>query len=146
MKTKRRTAQSDESIHFSASSLPVFLLRPINQPPLNFSRVYSTARYRGVIVALSIVFASSSLLFAETPVEPRFNVKDYGARADGVTDDSAAFSDAIKTAIRSGKKAVVFVPAGRYSLKTPMDNQDQRRVRETGDCRGIPPLRQDSTG
>ena len=72
---------------------------------------------------LTFSLLQASLLFGETPVEPRFNVKDFGAKADGVTDDSAAFSDAIKTAIRSDKKAVVFVPAGRYSLKTPMDNQ-----------------------
>ena len=50
----------------------------------------------------------------------RLTVRDYGAKADGVTDDSPAFKRAAEAAMASGKGAVLFVPAGRYSLQTPM--------------------------
>ncbi len=41
------------------------------------------------------------------------NVRDEGARGDGVTDDTAAFQRAIRSVPGGG---VVFVPAGRYVL------------------------------
>ena len=44
---------------------------------------------------------------------------EYGAVANGKTDDSEAFKKAIDDGIKSGKNAVVFVPTGRYMLKTP---------------------------
>jgi hypothetical protein len=50
----------------------------------------------------------------------RFNVRQFGAMADGKTDDSEAFSKAIAAGIKSGKDALVFVPSGRYMLRTPM--------------------------
>lgn len=46
----------------------------------------------------------------------RVNVLDYGAKADGITDDTPAFNlafDAVKSA-----GGTVFVPAGRYMIKT----------------------------
>jgi len=49
-----------------------------------------------------------------------FNVKQFGAIADGKTDDSEAFRIAISAAIGAGEKSVVFVPAGCYKLDVPM--------------------------
>jgi polygalacturonase len=57
----------------------------------------------------AIVLLSSLALCAGPP----FNVRDYGAKADGATLDTEAF----RTAIQAAKKAgggTVFVPAGHY--------------------------------
>lgn len=60
-----------------------------------------TASVRTTISALG-VFARSGVL----------NVKDYGAKGDGTTDDTAAIQAALNTAAVSG--AVVLFPAGTY--------------------------------
>lgn len=43
----------------------------------------------------------------------RINVKEQGAKGDGVTDDTAAFREALRTV---GEGGAVFVPAGRYVI------------------------------
>jgi hypothetical protein len=43
-----------------------------------------------------------------------FNVKDYGAKGDGVNDETAAFQKAIAAAGQQG--GTIFIPAGRYML------------------------------
>lgn len=47
-----------------------------------------------------------------------FNVFDFGARGDGVTDDSQAFQKALDEAGKTG--GVVHVPAGRFRLDAPL--------------------------
>ncbi len=47
------------------------------------------------------------------------NVRDYGAVGDGVTNDYAAFTNAI--ASLSNKPGVVFVPAGSYYIRSPLN-------------------------
>lgn len=48
------------------------------------------------------------------------NVRDFGARGDGVCDDSAAFAKACE-AVRAleGKPSVLRIPSGTYRLNTP---------------------------
>lgn len=46
-----------------------------------------------------------------------FNVKNYGARSDGNTDNSVAFLKAWSDACRWNGKATVFIPEGTYMLK-----------------------------
>ena len=46
------------------------------------------------------------------------SAKQMGAVGDGVTDDSAAFQDAISECESTGKK--LFVPAGEYLINTPL--------------------------
>jgi len=45
------------------------------------------------------------------------NVRNYGAKGDGITDDSMAIRNCIKSAATNGY-AVVYIPAGTYLLNT----------------------------
>ena len=45
------------------------------------------------------------------------NVKDFGAKGDGVADDY----DAFESAMRSVTRGAVLIPAGTYLLKSPLD-------------------------
>ena len=47
-----------------------------------------------------------------------FNVKNYGARGDGITDDSTAFQAAIDAA---GNGDTVFIPSGAYAIESQVD-------------------------
>ena len=48
----------------------------------------------------------------------KYNVKDYGAKGDGVSDDTAAFTKLFSELRRDTTKngAVVYLPAGRYKI------------------------------
>ncbi|MPZ70768.1 MAG: hypothetical protein GEU71_14765, partial [Actinobacteria bacterium] len=55
--------------------------------------------------------------FLATVVDPRIiNVKQEGAIGDGVTDDSAAFQDALDAIIAGGAGGTLYIPPGPYSL------------------------------
>lgn len=56
------------------------------------------------------------------------NVKDYGARGDGISDDSAAIQSAITDGNRCGadcsatstKGAIIYFPPGTYAISRPI--------------------------
>jgi hypothetical protein len=67
-----------------------------------------------LLVASCAVFAFSTV--AQTkPVSTDFNVSAFGAKADGATDDTKAFQDALDAAGKTGGR--VIVPAGRYAIR-----------------------------
>ena len=49
----------------------------------------------------------------------KFNVKDFGAVGDGETDDTEAFTEAIRQA-NLQKGGVIYVPPGRYRITKPL--------------------------
>lgn len=53
-----------------------------------------------------------------------FHVKDFGARGDGETDDTAAFQQALDAAGEAGG-GVVTVPAGNYRIESSLNIPDQ---------------------
>jgi hypothetical protein len=50
--------------------------------------------------------------------EHRISVKDYGAKGDGTTDDSAAIQNALTALEQSSSANTLWFPAGRYRLAT----------------------------
>jgi len=74
----------------------------------------------GVGLGLPAVLVASTLLEGCTPPPTKtgitgFQVKDFGARGDGVTDDTAAFGRAF-AAVSAYGGGVVYVPPGRYRV------------------------------
>lgn len=67
-----------------------------------------------VVFLLSIVLICSAL-YAEIPLS-QVNVRDYGAKGDGVTDDTEAFTKAMAALGEQGGTAKV--PTGNYLIKT----------------------------
>lgn len=65
-----------------------------------------------VILVLSLLAAAAAL--AAQP--SRVSVADFGAKGDGVTDDTAAFQSALQAVSEHG--GTVFVPVGNYLIKT----------------------------
>jgi glucan 1,3-beta-glucosidase len=69
-------------------------------------------------------------IFADQPADYKIfrNVKDYGAKGDGATDDAAAINKAIAEGSRCGEKcdsttvtpAIIYFPPGTYVVSTPI--------------------------
>ena len=60
-----------------------------------------------------------------------YNVRDYGATGDGVTDDAAAIQAALNAANTAGG-GVVYVPAGTYLVGTTLTLYSQIHLRGNG--------------
>jgi hypothetical protein len=69
-----------------------------------------------LIVLIALALSSiTTVSTAETPAGPKpINVKDFGAKGDGATDDTAALNAAIVAAQKQGVGALVSLPSGRY--------------------------------
>ena len=60
--------------------------------------------------------------------ESLFNVRDFGAKGDGVSDDHAAFMKALKAAGNNGG-GTVYVPAGQYVLRQELVIPEKTELR-----------------
>lgn len=69
----------------------------------------------GALAILALCFLSPALAFAV-----QLNVLDYGAIADGKTDNTAAFQQALSDAYKAGG-GTVRVPAGTYLISSHLD-------------------------
>ena len=77
-----------------------------------------------VVVAAALIMSASSAVvadvFARMPHGPGFrNVRDFGAKGDGVTDDTEAFIRALdegRGSVRAKSAANVYVPPGTYII------------------------------
>ncbi len=91
----------------------------------------STLLSRRHFLRRSIAFTAMALSsIATVPVwaaklKP-INVKEFGAKGDGVTDDTAAINAAIVAAQKQGAGAVVSLPSGRY--KTALGKEKSIRI------------------
>lgn len=82
-----------------------------------------------VLIALADVHAARAIQYpAGAGV---LNVKDYGAKGDGVTDDTAAINAAIaaitpigNTGIYWGQAKIVYFPSGTYLISSPLVKND----------------------
>jgi len=68
-------------------------------------------------------FNEHLLDYAKYVPQPVYNVKGYGAKGDGTTDDTAAIQATIDDAITTGAKAI-FCPPGTYKV-TSLTNADK---------------------
>ncbi len=67
-------------------------------------------------ILLAILLLLAAGLAARGDQPSQVSVKDFGAKGDGVTDDTAAFTAAMEAV--SAKGGTVSVPVGRYLIKT----------------------------
>ena len=81
---------------------------------------------------------------ASAPPPKVFDVRDFGAKGDGVSDDSPAFRSAFEMARKlNGKPSVIRVPAGTYRILPEEHPVEDFRCHDwqTGDDRGVVPVR-----
>lgn len=77
---------------------------------------------------LSSITRQGTVAFGTSGYQIFRNVKDYGAKGDGITDDTAAISSAITAGSRCGQgcdsstttPALVYFPPGTYAISSPL--------------------------
>ena len=87
-------------------------------PPVNHRGEYGEVRTRlSIVIAIGLLAAAVGGLAAPAQSATVYNVKTYGAKANGTTNDQAAFMKAIAAAAKAGG-GVVYVPKGTYALRS----------------------------
>ncbi len=103
-------------------------------PPILMRKALSFFNYSIVIFLLAVIPVSAFGAVLATEVQfptdaPVWNVRDYGAKGDGVSDDTQAFQAAIASALdapgrygRGGASQIVYVPNGTYKITDTLQN------------------------
>jgi len=84
--------------------------------------------FLAAIAMLLLVFGQTAMFAAQYPAGSGvLNVKDFGAKGDGVTDDTAAINAAIYASTPSsttgdywGQAKIVYLPSGTYIISSPL--------------------------
>ena len=87
-------------------------------------------------VCLSVLAFNAFTATAQTPT---FNVTDFGAVGDGVTDDGPAFQRALDAVANAGG-GTLFVPAGLYFVATPVVKDFSNLNGGTVTIQGVPSI------
>jgi len=66
------------------------------------------------------------------PLSGWANVMSYGAKGDGVTDDTAAIQSALNIIGQSGKPSVLYLPAGQYKISQTLNLKGAANVTIVG--------------
>lgn len=103
-----------------ATGLDLDVLAPINSPT-----------FTGTVTVPTPVNPTDAAQLQSFSVASFFlNVKSFGAKGDGVTDDTTAIQNAVNAALAAGGLAVVYFPPGTYlintkAVSTPVQNTGQ---------------------
>lgn len=75
-----------------------------------------SSKMRLYLFVFAILFISCEVNSSTSSQRVVFNVNNYGAKADGKTDNSKAFAAAWTAACTSSQASIVYVPKGKYLL------------------------------
>jgi len=90
----------------------------------------STLFYAGVLDANTSTQTTSRIRYLGP--DGRYNVKAYGAKGDGTTDDTAAIQAALDGSILAAGGATVYFPPGTYKVTSTLNVPDAQGTRIVG--------------
>src|SRR5688500_211596 len=91
--------------------------------------VPATTRDKERAMTVRILLAVLMALSTTTAMAADLNVRDFGAKGDGQTDDTAAFQKTLDEAGKIGCR--VDVPSGRYAIRGHLDIPEAVTLRGT---------------
>jgi pectin methylesterase-like acyl-CoA thioesterase len=98
---------------------------------VNSGQATLTSSFSGVSATANVSCDDGKVTVAQAPFSTTFdefvgpfanwlNVRDLGARGDGVTDDTAAIQMALNVATKSSPKRVLWIPRGSYRITSTL--------------------------
>lgn len=90
----------------------------MNHSRLNLRRIWSPVLALLALCAVVTAIAEAESFAAPSERPTRFNVKDFGAKGDGVADDIPAIQSAINAAAKNEGGGTVVFPRGTYLLNS----------------------------
>ena len=139
-----KTQSIKEAYHLSADSIDFsskdFIVDSVN--PLTYKKPTAYNRYFKTIPFKDIEGNNYDVLVKNEFSNDYFNIKDYGAKGDGIADDSTSIQNAIIACYNRGGGTVI-IPSGNYSVSKSInlyhrvsivgENIEASQIRTTGD-------------